>query len=35
MGDTLNAIPEGTRYFIFQFWEPHYSAFAGAKIPVD
>ena len=33
IGSALKAIPPGTRYFIFQFWEPHLSLLRHAQIP--
>lgn len=35
IGAALRAIPPGTRYFVFQFWEPHFSHLRGAQIPSD
>jgi hypothetical protein len=35
IGQALQAIPPGTRYFVFQFWEPHLALLRQAQIPSD
>jgi hypothetical protein len=30
---TLRAIPPGTRYFVYQFWEMHSTVLRDATIP--
>lgn len=35
ISDGLRNIPAGTRYFIYQFWEPDLSALRLAEIPAD
>jgi hypothetical protein len=35
IGAALKAIPPGTRYFVYQFWEPHFSLLRAAEIPAD
>jgi hypothetical protein len=35
IGQALRAIPPGTRYFVFEFYEPHLPALRQAQIPGD
>jgi hypothetical protein len=35
IGPVLGAIPPGTRYFVYQFWEPHFLALRYAPIPAE
>ena len=33
IGEALAALPPGTRYFVYQFWDPHLVLLESAKIP--
>jgi len=35
IGQALHAIPPETRYFVFQFWEPHFMYLRQARIPQE
>jgi hypothetical protein len=35
LGEALRAIPPGTRYFVYQFWEPHLTTLQAAQIPQE